>query len=143
MADDASQVPRITQRLKTPNHPTKIVCFGDSVTGVYYHTGGRRAYTKMVEIALKKAYPQADVTAVNAGISGNTTRHGLARIEKDVLAHKPDLVTVMFGLNDMTGVPLDDYRKNLAEIIRRNRDTGNQRHQCEGNKEPLHCCLSF
>ncbi len=28
--------------------PVRVVCFGDSVTGVYYHTGSRRAYTDML-----------------------------------------------------------------------------------------------
>jgi hypothetical protein len=32
--------------------PVKIVCLGDSVTGIYYHTGGRRAYPEMLGLAL-------------------------------------------------------------------------------------------
>lgn len=95
----------------------KVVCFGDSVTGVYYHTGGRRAYTDMVEIGLKQLYPDATITAINAGISGHTTVNALSRIQKDVLDHKPDVVTVKFGLNDMTRVSLDDYRANLKTIV--------------------------
>ena len=102
----------------------KVVCFGDSVTGVYYHTGGRRAYTDMVEIGLRQAYPKADIIAINAGISGNTTVDALARIDKDVLTRKPDLVTVMFGLNDMTRVSLEDYRANLKNIIAQCRAIG-------------------
>lgn len=133
LADDASRVPRIAELLKTAKRPVKVVCFGDSVTGLYYHTGGRRAYTEMVAIALKKGYPQAEITAINAGISGHTTQQGLARIEKDVLAHKPDLVTVMFGLNDMVRGPLDGYRKNLTEIIRRCRAIGAEVLLCTPN----------
>lgn len=97
--------------------PVRIVCFGDSVTGVYYHTGGRRAYTDMLGIALGKIHPTAKVAMINAGISGHTTQNALARIDKDVLAHRPSLVTVMFGLNDMTRVPLDEYCANLRTII--------------------------
>ncbi len=82
----------------------RVVCFGDSVTGVYYHTGSRRAYTDMLGIALRKLAPQAKVEMINAGISGHTTENALARIDRDVIVHKPDLVTVMFGLNDMTRV---------------------------------------
>jgi lysophospholipase L1-like esterase len=95
----------------------KVVCFGDSVTGVYYHTGGRRAYTDMVKIGLKKTYPEATITTINAGISGNTTSDALRRIQKDVLKHKPDIVTIMFGLNDMKRSSLDDYRTNLRTIV--------------------------
>lgn len=109
-------LPRTRQALGA-GQPVTIVCFGDSVTGVYYHTGGRRAYTDMLGIALKKAYPKAELTMTNAGSSGHATTNALERIERDVLKHKPTLVTVMFGLNDMVRVPLEDYRANLNKII--------------------------
>lgn len=115
------------------NQPVKIICFGDSVTGVYYHTGGRRAYTAMVAAALEEAYPEAEVTAINAGISGNTTADGLRRIEKDVLAHEPDLVTVMFGLNDMVRVPIPDFKVNLGQIVKRCREAGAEVLLCTPN----------
>mgnify|MGYP002624714479 FL=1 len=111
----------------------KVVCFGDSVTGVYYHTGGRRAYTDLVKIALEKTKPRATIEAVNAGTSGNTTRDALARIETDVLAHQPALVTVMFGLNDMTRVPLEEFRENLTKIIHLCRDAGAEVLLCTPN----------
>src|SRR6058998_3405320 len=72
-----------TKELLAAGKPVTIVCFGDSITGVYYHTGGRRAYPEMLEIAIQKAYPLAQVTVINAGISGHTTREALARIERD------------------------------------------------------------
>lgn len=99
--------------------PVKIVCLGDSVTGVYYHTGGRRAYPELLEIALKKAIPVAQVTVINAGISGHSTDHGLNRLERDVLQHQPDLVTISFGLNDATRLSPDQYRANLEQLIER------------------------
>lgn len=113
--------------------PVRLVCFGDSVTGLYYHTGGRRTYTDMLGIALRRACPGADVTTINAGISGNTTRDALARIDRDVLRHKPTLVTVMFGLNDMTRVPLEEYRANLDEIVKRCRGVGAEVLLCTPN----------
>jgi len=113
--------------------PVCIVCFGDSVTGVYYHTGSRRAYTDMLGLALKQAHRRANVTMVNAGISGHTTVNALARIDTDVLAHKPTLVTVMFGLNDMTRVPLETYQKNLVTIIRKCRAVGAELVLCTPN----------
>ncbi|MEX1231758.1 MAG: GDSL-type esterase/lipase family protein [Planctomycetaceae bacterium] len=119
---------------KLANHkPLKIACLGDSVTGIYYHTGGRRAYPEMIPFALKAADPQIDVTVVNAGISGNTTVNGLDRLERDVLKHKPDLVTVMFTLNDMTRIPLPDFEANLQEIIERCRDIGAEVVLCTTN----------
>jgi len=35
------------------SEPLKIVCFGDSVTGVYYHTGGRRAWPELLQLVLQ------------------------------------------------------------------------------------------
>lgn len=104
--------------------PVKVVCFGDSVTGVYYHSGSRRAYTDMLGIALRRVSGNTNVEMINAGISGHTTVNALSRIDRDVLAHKPDLVTVMFGLNDMTRVSLDDYKANLKTIIEKCRGVG-------------------
>ncbi len=110
----------VQAKLEAGVEEAKIVCFGDSVTGLYYHTGGQRTYTDMLGIALKQIYPGAKIKMINAGISGHTTVNALARIEKDVLAHNPDLVTVMYGLNDLAKVKnVDVYKKNLAEIVER------------------------
>lgn len=122
-----------TRAALTSGQPLTIVCFGDSVTGVYYHTGGMRAYTDMLGIALKKAYPKADLTMINAGISGHATTNALERIERDVLKHKPTLVTVMFGLNDMVRVPLDQYRANLNKIIDQCQAAGSEVLLCTPN----------
>jgi len=81
--------------------PVRVVCFGDSITGAYYHSGGRRAWPEMLKVALNTLYPKADVTVINAGVSGHSSGQGLGRIEKDVLAHTPHLVVVMFGMNDL------------------------------------------
>jgi lysophospholipase L1-like esterase len=85
-----------------------VVCLGDSIT----HAG----YPEELEKMLK-------VRVINAGVGGNTSRQGLARLQRDVLAHKPDAVVVFFGTNDnrrdapKVFVPLDEYEKNLAKII--------------------------
>ncbi|HSG72171.1 MAG TPA: GDSL-type esterase/lipase family protein [Planctomycetaceae bacterium] len=113
-----------TRQKLLAGEPVRVVCFGDSVTGVYYHTGSRRAYTDMLGIALRRFAPRAKVKMINAGISGHTTVNALARIDRDVLSHKPDLVTVMFGLNDITRVPIDQYRANLVEIVSKCRASG-------------------
>jgi len=114
-----AQPARTLELLEAAERPVRVVCLGDSVTGAYYHTGSKRAYCDMLGIALERLYPGAEVTVVNAGISGNTSAQGLARLDTDVLAHEPDLVTIMFGLNDMRRTELADYRANVEALVER------------------------
>jgi lysophospholipase L1-like esterase len=77
----------------------------------------------MLGIALGKIYPQAQIQMINAGISGHTTSQGLRRMEKDVLAHKPQLVVVMFGMNDVVRTKAEEFEANLRTIVRRCRES--------------------
>ena len=122
-----------TRELLAASKPVTIVCIGDSITGVYYHTGGRRAYPEMLEIALKQAHPSAKIKVINAGISGHTTREALARLDRDVLQHKPQLVTVSFGMNDIVRVPIDDFKRNMIEIKTRCQKAGAEVVFCTQN----------
>ena len=126
-------VPPGQSLLEFGSSPVTIVCLGDSVTGVYYHTGGRRAYPEMLELAIRKALPQAQVKVINAGISGHSTTEGLARLDRDVLQHKPDLVTISFGLNDMTRVPEEQFVDNLTTLVARCREAKAQVVLCTPN----------
>ncbi|MFN7561750.1 MAG: GDSL-type esterase/lipase family protein [Prosthecobacter sp.] len=119
--------------LANAKEPVRIVCIGDSITGVYYHSGGMRAYPEMLQIALQKLRPKAKVTVRNAGISGDTSKGGLARLERDVLAHKPHLVTIMFGMNDLVRVPVADFIANMRQIIQRCLDAGAEVVLCTQN----------
>jgi lysophospholipase L1-like esterase len=132
-AGEAKALPKTTALLASGERPVTVVCIGDSITGVYYHTGGRRAYPEMLEIALKRAYPKARVRVINAGISGDTLPGGLARLDRDVLAHRPQLVTIMFGLNDLTRFPRADFKKNLAAMSKRCRAAGAEVLLCTQN----------
>ncbi|MCB1209047.1 MAG: SGNH/GDSL hydrolase family protein [Verrucomicrobiales bacterium] len=124
---------KTAQLLAACKEPVRIVCIGDSITGVYYHTGGLRAYPEMLQIALQKIYPQAQLTVRNAGVSGDTTIGALKRLDRDVLAHNPHLVTVMFGMNDLVRSPVADFKKNLVEIITRCRNAGAEVVLCTQN----------
>jgi len=61
----------------------------------------------------------------NAGISGDRTAGGLARLERDVLAHRPRLVVVELGANDVFGrLPGEQTIANVRSIARRLRQDG-------------------
>ncbi len=40
--------------LAEAREPLRIVCFGDSITGAYYHSGNRRAWPEMLKVALDR-----------------------------------------------------------------------------------------
>ena len=95
--------------LNSPGHT--IVVLGDSLAaGV--GSGPGEAYPDLLAARLK-----ADV--VNAGVSGNTTADGLARVG-DVLAEDPWLVIVELGGNDiLRQVPPEQTERNLRAILDR------------------------
>jgi len=74
------------------------------------------------------------IVIVKAGVGGNNSAQGLARIDKDVLAHKPDAVVIMFGANDENAprpggpnkVPPKNYGQNLSAMIDRVRAAGGE-----------------
>lgn len=103
-----------------PNLPL-VVFLGDSLTAGLGLEGGQ-AYPALVEAKLEKAgHP---VRVINAGVSGDTTAGGLARLDW-LLSQKPDMVVVGLGGNDgLRGLPLEEAEDNLRKIVLRAREAG-------------------
>jgi acyl-CoA thioesterase I len=112
-AEAPAQVPQAPAATTNDKRPL-IVCFGDSLTAGYGADIG-------------KSYPdylQADLDAkgyhyrvVNQGISGNTTKDGVERVDS-IVAMKPAVVVVEFGGNDgLRGLRIEDSRANLDKIV--------------------------
>ncbi len=97
-----------------------VLCFGDSLTAGYGTEPGE-SYPDRLQLLLDdKGFTYR---VVNAGVSGNTTKDGLERIDR-VLArlagHPGSVVVVEFGGNDgLRGLPLEQTKANLASIIER------------------------
>ncbi len=77
----------------------RIVFLGDSITE-------QRAYSRYVMGYIALRYPNADVTFRNAGWGGDTAPGGRARLQRDVLSLKPQVVTICYGMNDGRYQPL-------------------------------------
>jgi acyl-CoA thioesterase I len=91
-----------------------IVAFGDSLTAGYGTDAGN-SYPDFLEHDLNAKGFHYHV--INAGVSGNTTKDGVERLD-DILALKPAVVIVAFGGNDgLRGLPIDNTRKNLDQIV--------------------------
>ena len=91
-----------------------IVCFGDSLTAGYGADPGH-AYPDYLQHLLDDRGYHYHV--INKGISGDTTKDGVARL-KDVLAAHPAIAVVEFGGNDgLRGLPIPATRANLDTIV--------------------------
>jgi lysophospholipase L1-like esterase len=94
----------------------KIAFMGDSITAAGARGNG---YVNLVIRGLEANGIKA--TAIPAGISGHKSNQMLARLERDVLARKPDWMTLSCGVNDVwhgaRGVPLDQYKENITKIV--------------------------
>ena len=91
-----------------------IVCFGDSLTAGYGAELGK-SYPDYLQASLDaKGY---HYRVVNEGISGNTTKDGVERVDS-IVAMKPAIVVVEFGGNDgLRGLRIEDSRANLDKIV--------------------------
>ena len=98
----------------------KIAFLGDSITQQGNWESG---YINLVMSALEANGIKA--VKIPAGISGHKSIQMLARLERDVLKKNPQIMTLSCGVNDVwhgkRGVPLEDYRKNITEIVTRRR----------------------
>ena len=92
------------------NQQVNVIAIGGSIT--MHGTG----WSKMSADLIAKAYPNAPVKFVNAGVSGTGSNLGIFRLERDVIGHQPDLVFVEFAVND-GGASDKACIRNLESII--------------------------
>jgi acyl-CoA thioesterase-1 len=97
-----------------PDGRPVIVAFGDSLTAGFGAEAGD-SYPDYLEKDLTASGYRYQV--INEGISGNTTKDGVDRLQ-DVLHLKPVLAIVAFGGNDgLRGLPIATTRDNLDRIV--------------------------
>ena len=104
--------------------PITVVALGDSVTHGAVGEGEldyESVYWNRLRRKIQAVCRDVPVNVINAGIGGTTALQGAERLDRQVLCHRPDLVTVCFGLNDVNG-PLEDYLRGLREIFTKCKD---------------------
>lgn len=95
---------------------TVISVLGDSLTSGY-GLPSAAAFPERLEAALKAS--GRTVRVINAGVSGDTTAGGRARVDW-MLQDKPDLVIVELGANDaLRGLSPKEAETNLDDILTR------------------------
>ena len=91
---------------------SKLLFIGDSITDAGRSEGGEttpwtpnvglgHGYVNLVNALMLVERPEQNIRIINKGLSGNTVLDLKQRWDDDVLAHKPDWLSVMIGINDV------------------------------------------
>jgi lysophospholipase L1-like esterase len=75
-------------------------------------------YVFIIAAKYGAAFPDLKLDFLNRGISGNTVLELEKRWQKDALDLKPDVLSILIGVNDEgRGVPLDQYEEVYEKLI--------------------------
>ena len=81
----------------------RVLFTGDSITdcgrGLVHRLG--TGYVRNIARSLKKNYPELNISIENTGIGGNTTRDLLRRWQEDCIDVRPDVLSILIGVNDL------------------------------------------
>jgi acyl-CoA thioesterase-1 len=114
---DTQQQTATKDTIAAKSNKKGILFFGDSLTAGYGLDDPSNAFPGVIQRkidSLKLPY-----AVINAGVSGETTAGGLARIDW-VLKQKVDVFVLELGANDgLRGIPVAETTNNLQSIIDR------------------------
>lgn len=113
-----------------------ILFTGDSITDCGCREAGGSSlgngYVNFIASELLERYPQLNLNIINTGINGNTTRDLLARWQADCIDLKPDILSILIGINDLwrnydpsklnDTVSVKKYGTNYREMLTRLRE---------------------
>jgi acyl-CoA thioesterase-1 len=119
----AESTPRTTAPSveRPPSSAPRIVILGDSLTAGL-GLPKEQSFPSLLQERLKAEGHQYEV--VNAGVSGDTSAGGLRRLDW-ALEGDVRILILELGANDgLRGLPVDNMKRNLGEIITRARQRG-------------------
>jgi lysophospholipase L1-like esterase len=93
-------LPRTVERLRAGG-PLTIVAFGSSSTEGFGASRPDRTYPSRLAALLKARFPGIPIRVLNRGIGGEMAPQMMARLDRDVLAERPDLVIWQLGTNSV------------------------------------------
>ena len=101
------------------NRTVHIVCHGHSVPAGYFKTPVVEpfsSYPHLLHRELQSRHPHAVLNVIVTAIGGETSAEGALRFARDVLPHRPDVITLDYGLNDRR-IGLEKARAAWASMI--------------------------
>jgi len=103
------------------NRTVNIVCHGHSVPAGYFDTpivDTMNAYPHLLHVELTRRFPHSVINVIVTAIGGETSERGAARFDQEVLIHRPNVLTIDYGLNDL-GIGLEKARMSWKSMIER------------------------
>jgi lysophospholipase L1-like esterase len=102
------------------NDYTVILCFGDSITEANHCTEGYLGYAALLDEELRIKFKRGKFLLINAGIGGTRATNSIDYVKKHMERFKPDLTTVMYGMNDSAAGKegLQEFREAMNEIVK-------------------------
>lgn len=91
-------LPHVAGKL-VAGQPVVIVAFGSSSTAGFGASSPEFNYPNRLAAQLRRQYPSADITVVNAGVGGEDAPEMMKRLQKEVIDAHPDLVIWQVGTN--------------------------------------------
>jgi lysophospholipase L1-like esterase len=91
-------LPRVASKLAS-GQPVLIIAFGSSSTQGYGASAPEFRYPSRLAAQLRRQYPSADITVVNAGVGGEDAPEMMKRLQNSVIDKHPDLVIWQVGTN--------------------------------------------
>lgn len=112
-------LPRTAARLKSRG-ALKIVAIGSSSTVGLWVLASAATYPEVMRRELLRLRSTTTISVINSGRVGDTIQDNVARFERDVLAHRPDLVVWQLGTNDVVwgGRPDQLLKDTVIEGVR-------------------------
>ena len=116
-------IARLKEKTKGSSvRPVIYVAFGDSVTQgcrEYGNLDPQGVYHAKLRRTIRQFFPKTVIEVINSGVGGENAAEGCKRLERDVLAFSPDLVTIAFGLNDAWGGKegVEQYKSALSQMV--------------------------
>lgn len=104
----------------------RIVCYGNSITNGFKVGSYQRVahpYPESLEKLLQKQYQNPHIQVINEGHNGWRSDQAQTQLKQLVIQKKPDLVTIMFGINDAySNFSTDYYEKKIVQMIQQLRE---------------------
>jgi lysophospholipase L1-like esterase len=91
-------LPHVANKL-IAGQPVVIIAFGSSSTQGYGSTAPEFTYPNRLAAQLKRQYPGANITVINAGVGGEDAPEMMKRLQTAVIDVHPDLVIWQVGTN--------------------------------------------